>query len=123
MSEERGDSTYKQPKGIKTSNTTTQRVRRAVRSTRVEKDYSEVIQVSDTEGETEGAVDLGRGSCIIKEEFESPESSSVVSSITWTPNTFRERTDSLIRGISDFKEQIRLFEMAKDTQTSMADVL
>ena len=123
MSEERGDSTYKQRKGQRTSNTAAQHVKRPVRSTRVDKDYSEIIHVSDTEEEKEGAVDLGRGNCIINEEFESPESCLGLSSETWTPNTFRDRTDHLIQGISDFRQQTRLFEMAKESQTSMADVL
>ena len=121
MSEERGDSTYK-PNWQRPSSRPAYKARRPIRPTRSDKDYSEVLRISDTKDNTEGAVELGTGDLFVKEETDSLETWSTTSE-QWTPHTFSARTENLIRGITEFREQAALFLMAKSPETSMAEVL
>ena len=117
MSEGGSDSTYK-PK-------TQQRrkhipvAKRPVRSTRAVKDYTEPLLISDSEDLSEGEGTLVRSDLDNREDTTSLESVSVKSEV-WTPRTFLQRTDSLIKNITEFREQTQ-HSMAKET--SLAEVM
>jgi len=121
MSEERGDTTYK-PKRQREKQQPSSQSRRPVRETRRHTDYSEVQLISDTDEESESVVDLGAGDLDINEDTDSLDTISVRSEF-WTPKTFFEKTDKLLRGITEYTEQTALFAMAKQPEASMASVL
>ena len=102
MLEGRSDSTYK-PK-IQQRRKHIPVAKRPVRSMRAVKDYTEPLLISDSEDLSEGEGTLVGSDLDNREDTTSLESVSVNSEV-WTPRTFLQRTDSLIKNITEFREQ------------------
>ena len=120
----RGDETYKpKPHQIKRQIPTV--TRRPPRSTRKDTDYAEVVVLTDTEeeetieGEGDQTVREGR-----EESLEAFTLDSVsVKSDVWSPGTFEKRTHSIVKSLTEFRDQSYSISMAKQTETSMTDLL
>ena len=121
MSTERGDSTY-QPGRLRKKQTVPQ-TRHPVRTTRNDRDYAELLVISDDSDDTvQGENTLGGSDSEDREDTYSVESISVKRE-PWTPQTLASRTDSLLKNITAFTEQTALFKIAEGPDTSIAEVM
>ena len=120
---ERGDTTYK-PKPHQLKRQIPSVGRRPARSTRKETDYSETIVLSDTE---EQSVEGQRGEVLRDCREDSIETFSLdtvsVKSEIWSPRTFDKKTDNIIQNLTELREQNYTVRMAKQTETSMTNLL
>ena len=121
MSAERGDSTYQPSRQGKRQVGPAQK--RPVRASRRDKDYTEPLLISDEEETSEGAVDITERYFESTERTFSPECESIKCEPSWTPDTFAHKTDNIFKNISELKEQTTLIRMAKDPETSIAEVM
>jgi len=72
----------------------------------------------ETEGEEGSYLDLSD-----REEKEVTPTRPIKSEVSWTPSTISRKTDTIIQELTTLRQQLSDARMAKQTETSMTDLL